>query len=347
MENIAMPTFSAKFLPKACGFNLLEKFQSSPEFPRGRKFQEWDFDFMAQHGFTFARLPMDYRVWTRDLDGPRRDIDETVLEDVAAAVRMGQQRGIHVCLNIHRAPGYCINQPELEPYNLWTDAAARENFAWHWGQIARYFRDFPNDACSFDLLNEPPSYNDRGFTPASHRLVMGLACAAIREHAPQRLIICDGANVGNTPAAELTDLGVAQSTRGYAPWQVTHYKASWMGKGESYVWDEPTWPFREGEKLWNADQFRRHFQPWADLARGGVGVHMGEFGVYDRTPAAATYAFLDDLLTVTDERGWGWALWNLRGSFGPLDNQRADAATEEYQGHRLDRHMLEILKRHR
>lgn len=29
--------------------------------------------------------------------------------------------GVHVCLNFHRAPGYCANPGEKEPFNLWHD----------------------------------------------------------------------------------------------------------------------------------------------------------------------------------------------------------------------------------
>lgn len=44
------------------------------------------------------------------------------------------------------------------------------------------------------------------------------------------------------------------------------------------------------------------------------------------------------------EAGWGWALWNFRGSFGFLDSERDDVKYEYFQGHRLDRDMLEVLQ---
>ena len=42
----------------------------------------------------------------------------------------------------------------------------------------------------------------------------------------------------------------------------------------------------------------------------------------------------------------GWALWNLRGSIGILDSERADVEYEDYEGHKLDRKMLELLQRY-
>ena len=55
-------------------------------------------------------------------------------------------------------------------------------------------------------------------------------------------------------------------------------------------------------------------------------------------------AWLTDLLDVYKERGWGWALWRLRGSFGVLDSNRPQAKYENFKGAKLDREMLEILK---
>jgi len=57
-------------------------------------------------------------------------------------------------------------------------------------------------------------------------------------------------------------------------------------------------------------------------------------------------AFLDDVLSIFNANGWGWALWNLRGAFGILDNGRAGARAEALGQYQLDRQMLELLKRH-
>ena len=339
--------FSPGHLPRACGFNLLEKFSWSDEHPRGREFRQWDFDFMAEHGFRFARLPMDYRVWTRDLSGRRRDVDESVLAEIRQAVDMGVARTIHVCINIHRGPGYCINRPEIEPFNLWTDPDAQEAFAHHWRVLAEFFAGYPNDQCSFDLLNEPPGYGSRGFTPEAHRQVMALAAGAIREVSPERLIICDGHGGGHWPNEELVDLGVAQSMRGYIPFEVTHYKAHWARRSDP--WPQPAWPMPDakGGPPWDKPRLHREvYGLWRELQAKGVGVHCGEMGVYSQTPPAVTYAFLDDLLSIFDEHRWGWALWNLRGPFGLLDTHREGAKTETLGDHQLDRALLELLRRH-
>ena len=50
------------------------------------------------------------------------------------------------------------------------------------------------------------------------------------------------------------------------------------------------------------------------------------------------------MLGILTALGIGYAIWNLRGSFGILDSGRADVAYEEWHGHQLDRQMLALLQ---
>ena len=50
-----------------------------------------------------------------------------------------------------------------------------------------------------------------------------------------------------------------------------------------------------------------------------------------------------DLLALWKDAGWGWSMWNLRGAFGIVDSERADVRYESFNGHKLDREMLELL----
>jgi endoglucanase len=55
---------------------------------------------------------------------------------------------------------------------------------------------------------------------------------------------------------------------------------------------------------------------------------------------------MEDLLSLWEEVNWGNALWNLKGSFGVLNSGRSDVKYENYKGHKLDRKMLELLKKY-
>jgi endoglucanase len=102
---------------------------------------------------------------------------------------------------------------------------------------------------------------------------------------------------------------------------------------------------KEGNRIIDKQVLRaERIQPWKEIQRQGVGVHVGEWGVFNRTPHAVALAFMRDYLDLWREAGWGWALWNLRGSFGVLDSQREDVNYEDFRGHKLDRRMLEVLR---
>ena len=41
----------------------------------------------------------------------------------------------------------------------------------------------------------------------------------------------------------------------------------------------------------------------------------------------------------------GFALWNFRGDFGILDSGRADVEYEDWHGHKLDRKLLDLIRK--
>lgn len=323
-------------LPRWRGFNLLEAFttKSSGEF------REDDFRWIAGWGFNWVRLPMCYTLWTHD--GDPLKIDEEWLERVDHAVALGRKHGIHVCLNFHRAPGYSVNRERQEPFHLWKDQAACDAFCLHWQTFARRYRNIPSRELSFNLVNEPGAIDDATMSRADHERVVRAAVAAIGREDAERLVIVDGMSWGNVPAPELSDLGIAQSCRGYAPFGLTHYKASWV---KSEGWPEPAWPGKDrGGEYWDRRRLAQHYAPWVELARQGVGVHCGEAGAYQHTPHLVVLGWLRDLLGVLKEARIGWALWNFRGSFGILDSNRSDVAYTDWYGHKLDGQMLALLR---
>ena len=346
---LCSPRMATNSLPRWRGFNLLEMYRagSAPD-----AFREDDFRWIAGWGFDFVRLPLSYTHWIVD-NNPFR-IDGRGLERVDHAVALAGRHGLHVCLNLHRAPGYCVNAERREPFNLWRDAAALDAFCLHWETLARRYHAIAPAHLSFDLLNEPPRPLPRlipgrvgdGFTRVSHARVMRAAVAAIRPVDAGRLIILDGLSYGRLPCPELADLpGVAQSCRGYEPFELTHFRADWVPRGGR--WRSPLWPLGRDHfgRRWNRARLEKVYAPWVELMASGVGVHCGEMGCHHHTPHAVFLAWLADLLSVLDRHRIGWALWNFRGPFGVLDSGRRDVDYEDWHGHRLDRALLSQLQR--
>lgn len=487
-----LPEPTATKLPYWRGFNLLECFTLGGYKP----FEENDFRMISELGFNFVRLPLDYRIWIKDGDWTR--LDEDRLKEIDKAVEYGKKYNVHVNINFHRAPGYTVNHNPRETADLWTDPEAQRICAMHWAEFARRYKGIPNRNVSFNLFNEPDSH----VTEEKYAAVVRKMTEAIRRIDPDRLIIVDGLEWGNDPAPSLADLGVAQATRGYVPFTISHYYASWVKDSDKCP--VPTWPEEiapellhgperkeltapltlngpfptecvlrmhiiqvsilgdlrvladgkevfahrmkpgEGEGEWKKAMFSKEYKVWqndydldlkatipagtrsvqivlhegdwlrmseigirpaagdqaeqvlklrsmntfftkpewynisynagatppAATFSGGrqfnretlwttrllpwiklekekkVGVMVGEFGSFNKTPHPVTLHWLEDVLKNYKQAGFGWALWNFRGSFGVMDSGRTDVKYEDFQGHKLDRKMLELLQRY-
>jgi endoglucanase len=328
-----LPDATPANLPRWRGFNLLAMFQAGEQKP----FDERDFAEIAELGFDFVRLPLDYRCWT-DVKSPG-ELKEPMLKEIDRAVGFGQKHSVHVQLNFHRAPGYTVAQPP-EPKSLWSDPEALELCARHWVAFAARYQGVPNDRVSFNLFNEP----DDKVKPDDHRRVVERVAGAIRERDPKRLIVCDGRSWGTVPPTELIGLNVAAALHDYNPMPLTHYKASWVNWDES--WPSPIWPLQkaDGKYVTRGTITREVVTPWKEFRAKGVGVMVGEFGVYNRTPHRFALSWMNDTLAEFKKAGFGWALWNFTGGFGIIDSGRYDVAYETWHGRKLDRAMLELLQ---
>jgi endoglucanase len=351
----ALPRKPRNPLPRWKGFNLLDFFSPNATNSR-RPAVEDHFRWMADWGFDFVRLPMAYPHYLSfDRSKPITPeqvyhIDPQAVDRIHTLVSLAHKHKLHVSLNLHRAPGYCINAGFQEPYNLWKDQQALEAFCFHWEMWAREFKNVSAKKISFDLLNEPSMREDmndqhgkRSAVPGQlYRKMAKAAAEAIRKVNRRHLIIADGNEVGNKVIPEITDLDIAQSCRGYNPGIISHYKAPWVFKDDSNL-PEPKWPGQVGDKYLSRAMLEEQYAPWIGLVQQGVGVHCGECGAWNKTPHAVFLAWFSDVLDILSENGIGFALWEFIGDFGILDSKRADVAYEDWYGHKLDRKLLNLL----
>jgi len=280
-------------------------------------------------------------------------IKESAVESIDSLVDMAHKYGLHVSLNFHRAPGYCVNAGFQEPFNLWRDQEALNAFCFHWAMWAKRYKDIPPSKISFDLVNEPSmredmndQHSNRSAVPGdTYRRVATAAAKAIREANPNHLIIADGNDIGNSVIPEIIDLNIAQSCRGYKPAYISHYKAPWAFKNIDNL-PEPVWPGKMGDEHWDRSRLEKYYAPWIELARKGVGVHCGECGCWIKTPHKVFLAWFSDVLDILTENGIGYALWNFRGDFGILESHRENVEYEDWHGHKHDRKLLDLLLKH-
>lgn len=353
----ASPTPPVNKIPAWKGFNLLDFFSPDPDNARPAT-QEEHLKWMSDWGFDFVRIPMAYPSYVkfdRDQDIPIKRVtkfDRKATDRVENLVYTAHKYGLHVSLNLHRAPGFCVNAGFNEPYNLWKDPQALDDFCEHWEFWARRFKNVSREKISFDLLNEPclredmnDQHSKRSAIPGElYRNLAQRASEAIRSQNPDHLIIADGNNVGRDVIPEIIDLDIAQSCRGYNPGIISHYKAPWVFKDSSNL-PEPKWPGQVGDQYLSREMLEEMYAPWIDLVNQGVGVHCGECGCWNKTPHDVFLAWFADVLDILSSNGIGFALWEFKGSFGLIDSGREDVDYEDWYGHKLDRKLLELLQK--
>ena len=325
------------------GFNFLWMFIYEGQPAPGP--DERALDFVAKFGFNFVRLPTDYHFWTREFDYFHPD--EAVWERMDEYLEACRLRGLHLCLNFHRAPGYCINRNDLERHNLWQDEVAQDAFVFLWEAFALRYQDIPAEALSFDLLNEPPGIGQYGLSRDNHAALARRTVAAIRSISPQRSILIDGLAAGNLAMPELADLDVIHAGRGYQPMAISHYQADWWSDYRSAS-EVPTYPNLYWNGItWNKEALRLFYQSWREVQASGRTIHIGEFGCYDNTPNEVALAWFADLLSLYREFGWGYSLCEFAGPFGIVEHGRPGTVYETVDGYRLDRRLLDLLLENR
>jgi len=223
------------FCSQQKGFNLLGKFDVSWS---NSGFVQKDFYVIHDLGFNFVRLPLDYRTYTQS--GNWDVFTEAQLIKIDQAVQWGTQYNVHVCINLHRAPGYCVNPadnlPANQKLNLWTDSVAQKAFVNHWLMFANRYKNISPDRLSFNLVNEPSDVTEEVYVS-----VMKKAINAIHAITPNRVVFVDGLGYARGLMLSLKGMpNIAQTIHSYDPFQLTHYKAGWVSGSSD--WPVPQWP---------------------------------------------------------------------------------------------------------
>lgn len=345
-------------LPRWKGFNLTDFNTPDPATSR-RHTTEEHLKWMRDWGFDFVRLPIAYPYYTQ-FDRSKKirpeevyQIDDAALERIDKLVFLAHKHHLHVSLNLHRAPGYCINAGFEEPYSLWKDKEAQDAFCFHWNLWAKRYRHVSSKKISFDLLNEPcmrADMNDQHsknspIPGALYHQVAKQAVEAIRKENRKHLVIADGNSVGNEPTPELADLDIAQSCRGYYPHYISHYRAPWASSDPEHM-PAPQYPGQVGNMFLNRELLEKYYEPWIDLKKKGVGIHCGECGCWNKTPHEVFLSWFGDVLNILTENRIGFALWEFIGDFGIINSGRTDVSYENWYGQDLDRRLLNLLQQH-
>ena len=335
----------AAFKPPAWhGVNLLGLFRepdtTGVDSRADDGFREEHFRWLRDWGFNFARLPMHYRNWCPDDDWTK--FDDSVFDKIDAAVAYGRRYGVHVQLCFHAAPGFRILGWEKMSEQLRSSPRAQAAFCEQWRRFARRYRGIPSEYLSFNPLNEPA-----GFSEEQYIKVFSQVVDVIHKEDSERFIMLDGNNVGSTPVPAFFDAPLTgQAFRGYTPHAISHFGTTYVDQPAH----EPGWPcspsLDDNPDSWLWEQPETTMAKYDGIVPADYPMMIGEFGCYNKISHATALAWMEHCLKLWNARGYSWAIWNLNGPFGFIDSGRADAEYEDFEGHKLDRRMLDLLRKY-
>lgn len=359
-------------IPRWRGFNLIDLFSTSVRwkefFPiSDGLISEEDFAMIRDLGFNFVRLPVSYLFVGKGAFG--RVPDENRMWLIDRAIEFGQKHDVHVMLNVHRAPGFCVlagsqfDFPEKD--NLFTDDAPLVQYIDWWTMFAERYRDVPPSALSFDLLNEPFNIDDE-----TYDRIFVPVIEAIHAISPERWIHAEGSFSAHgsfdangaidtvslrPPTKTVVSMpNVISSFHLYHPLGLTRYNCPWSAVPDL---EPPTWPYKpallpgaeprkltgDEAKLWDKETMRELLAPYIEIVEAGHPVHVGEMGVWPGIDHDVYLAYTKDIVALLNEYGIGYALWTFRGPFGVMDNGFSDVHYEDFGSHQLDRKLADAL----
>lgn len=340
------PLLASKQLPTWRGFNLVELYNENTL----DKFYETDFQLIKEWGFNYIRIPMNYRAYTDPKNW--EDINESFFKIyVDRCIELSQKYNLHVTLNLHRIPGYCINRRDLEPHDLFDikDSESRGKALRaakiHWAFIANRYKSISPETLSFNPINEPPNFIAESSLQIYSDVISNLIQEIHREN-NGRQIILDGLNAGTRYYNPFRDNNnLIFSTRGYNPAQLTHYRADFAKPKTDY--SSLTWPLHLNDgTTWDDSRLELSYKEWIDASHAGANVLVGEFGVFNTVDHTTVISYLKSLLTLYNRQKWGWAMWNLKGPFGILDSERKDVSYKRIDKYNLDSALLKLLQQY-
>ena len=257
-----------------------------------------DISFLARQGFNVVRLPFNYRHFEDDL-APGQWL-ESGFSQLDRAVGLCRKHNIWVILDLHAAPGAQARDQNAgsaygETY-LWSHREFMDRAVALWAEIARRYSGDPTIA-GYNLLCEPVTAN----VPLLNEFYLA-AIRAIRRVDPDHLIMLD-------PNLWARDIGSLHDEL-FADPQVMPTLHHYFSENAAFA-SLSNYPAVVNGKHFDRAALERTLDGKYDQRRVPRPVMAAEFGVSrtDSQPFAVQLAITRDLVSIFEERGWGWSMW--------------------------------------
>ena len=279
---------------------------------------EEDFAQIAHWGFDHVRLPVDYNI----LQTPEGELLEAGFARVDRAIRLAEENGLRLVLDLHKTQGFSFDAGEKEA-GFFESEKYQAYFYQIWEAFAKRFGSKP-ETVAFELLNE---LTEAAYLPAWKRV--STACIRrIRAYAPETVILVGSYHWNSArTVAELDaplDSRVLFNFHCYEPMIFTHQGAYW---NEEFK-DKKDISFAAS----GADE--AYFEELLSgavekAAREETELYCGEYGVIDVVPPEEALKWFKVFHRVMEKHGIARAVWSYKQMDFGLSDARMDGVREE------------------
>jgi aryl-phospho-beta-D-glucosidase BglC (GH1 family) len=331
--------------PLSKGVNLSNWFNDySDPSQFSNRFTDAHFALLKQSGFTYVRIPIGQFILYSQVNPS--NLNPVNLQYVDAAVQKAIDHGLAVTLNYHPAS----NDVEKK---LPSSTESQDKFAEYWKAVATHFKKYSNTQIFFEVLNEPHVASDGtvAYPKAWWTPVQLKAIKAIRSVTPDHYIIAGGEGWNGIDGLLLLEPykqnNIVYNFHFYDPFTFTHQGATWAGPSMSKLRDIPYPSSPElvapildtatdqevidmvswyGQEQWNKDKLDENIKRAVNWATtNNAALICNEFGSYmDYAPRQSRLNLIDDVRSLLEEHGIGWAMWEMDEGFGFINYVNGD-----------------------
>jgi endoglucanase len=295
---------------------------------------EAEFKQLADVGFQHLRLAI-VPSFLKEMQPPYRSLPDR-LAYLDRILDWAERYKLAVIIDIHPYDPLPLQQGLSSPGYPYLQSL--------WQELATRYRDRPNTVL-FEILNEPQVEDARTWQAIAGGLVQ-----TIRTIDPQHTLIVPGPGWSGASDLEnlrpVDDSNVVYTFHFYTPYEFTHQGGPWDESLKDlqalpYPYDAQRFQTakrrianpKAKERLrsfewakYDARKMRNDVQMAANFRRRyGVPVYCGEFGALGFTAVADDrYQWHQDLTTVLRQEAIGYALFEYRGGFGLMPDDRTD-----------------------
>ncbi|NOY05552.1 MAG: glycoside hydrolase family 5 protein, partial [Chlorobi bacterium] len=318
-----------------------EKWQQ-PGFFKGFNISEWnnvldqgvvqaEFDSLKTMGANLAiiqtqgfRDEFTFGKHIYDIDEGDTTYWQDVLDTMVTYARNAGGTGIPYVICVRTGPGR-TDVAEDKGSSIWTNPEHQRRYAQMLREMAqRYLPD--SLFVGFDLIQEPNPFGDVLFGVPVRELDSAMKAQgmdvnalytrcidSVRKVAPDLPLMVQGVHWSNPSYFSLVkkqpDDKIIYNVHCYNPADFSHQDSAFILGYPGSFWSNELQDFATFNKAFLRDVVYKPVRDFRRSAGGNVPVIIGELGISH--PQNGSEQYLDDIMTIAEEEGWHFAIWNF------------------------------------